>query len=90
MRAVRSERWGYARIMAGTLLGGALGFYLMHRAELSYKRKWDEGLKKYEAEKLRREKAQQDNNQQALETSFTLISRDMLIFQQGFGSGSDN
>lgn len=29
--------WAYARIIAGTLLGGTLGFYVMHRVEVSYK-----------------------------------------------------
>lgn len=35
--ALSSMTWGYARIIAGTLLGGALGFYVMHRIEVSYK-----------------------------------------------------
>lgn len=35
--ALSSLTWGYARIIAGTLLGGALGFYVMHRIEVSYK-----------------------------------------------------
>ncbi|KAF5957763.1 hypothetical protein HYC85_004988 [Camellia sinensis] len=47
---VSSVRWGYVRIIAGTLVGGILGFYVMHRAELSYKEKWNERLKKYEEE----------------------------------------
>ncbi|KAK2974432.1 hypothetical protein RJ640_011329 [Escallonia rubra] len=33
----RSAAWGYARIITGTLVGGALGFYVMHRLEISYK-----------------------------------------------------
>jgi len=37
MKTVRSMRWGYARIIAGTILGGILGFYVMHRVEISYK-----------------------------------------------------
>jgi hypothetical protein len=32
-----SRRWAYVRIMAGTILGGGLGFYVMHRIETSYK-----------------------------------------------------
>ena len=32
-----SRRWAYVRVMAGTILGGALGFYVMHRVETSYK-----------------------------------------------------
>lgn len=35
--ALSSMTWGYARIIAGTLLGGTLGFYVMHRIEVSYK-----------------------------------------------------
>ncbi|KAJ0571158.1 hypothetical protein HanHA300_Chr05g0186921 [Helianthus annuus] len=34
---VRSVAWGYVRIMAGTIVGGGLGFYVMHRLEISYK-----------------------------------------------------
>lgn len=51
-------RWGYTRIIAGTILGGILGFYVMHRVEISYKAKWEERLKRYQEEKLRREKAE--------------------------------
>ena len=32
-----SRRWGYFRIITGTIVGGILGFYVMHRVELSYK-----------------------------------------------------
>lgn len=32
-----SRRWAYVRVMAGTILGGVLGFYVMHRIETSYK-----------------------------------------------------
>ncbi|KAI4341490.1 hypothetical protein MLD38_026209 [Melastoma candidum] len=31
-----SQRWGYVRIITGTILGGILGFYVMHRVEVSY------------------------------------------------------
>jgi hypothetical protein len=31
-----SQRWGYIRIMSGTIIGGILGFYVMHRVEISY------------------------------------------------------
>lgn len=58
MKTVRSMRWGYARIIAGTILGGILGFYVMHRVEISYKAKWEERLKRYQQEKLRTEKAE--------------------------------
>lgn len=32
-----SQRWAYVRIVTGTILGGVLGFYVMHRVEISYK-----------------------------------------------------
>lgn len=32
-----SPRWGYVRIIAGTVIGGIVGFYVMHRVEISYK-----------------------------------------------------
>jgi len=32
-----SQKWGYIRIMTGTILGGILGFYVMHRLESNYK-----------------------------------------------------
>ncbi|XP_019096216.1 PREDICTED: uncharacterized protein LOC104765713 [Camelina sativa] len=53
--ALSSLTWGYARIIAGTLVGGALGFYVMHRIEVSYKMKMEEALKQYEKEKLKRQ-----------------------------------
>ncbi|MFS7939375.1 hypothetical protein Hanom_Chr05g00451061 [Helianthus anomalus] len=57
---VRSVAWGYVRIMAGTIVGGGLGFYVMHRLEISYKEKWDERLRNYEQELNRKkQKAKQ-------------------------------
>ncbi|KAL1221602.1 hypothetical protein V5N11_026219 [Cardamine amara subsp. amara] len=53
--ALNSQTWGYARIIAGTLLGGALGFYVMHRIEVSYKIKMEEALTQYEKEKMKRQ-----------------------------------
>lgn len=50
-----SQKWGYIRIISGTILGGVLGFYVMHRAETSYKEKMNERLKKYEAELKKKE-----------------------------------
>lgn len=47
---MRSTRWGYVRIITGTIGGGMLGFYFMHRAELMYKEMWQERLRKYEEE----------------------------------------
>ncbi|KAK7400669.1 hypothetical protein VNO78_11921 [Psophocarpus tetragonolobus] len=32
-----SQKWGYIRIITGTILGGILGFYVMHRLESDYK-----------------------------------------------------
>ncbi|RWW05181.1 hypothetical protein GW17_00031563 [Ensete ventricosum] len=34
---VASTRWASIRITIGTLLGGVLGFYVMHRVEINYK-----------------------------------------------------
>ncbi|KAL2461653.1 Uncharacterized protein Adt_45073 [Abeliophyllum distichum] len=59
---IRSPRWGYFRIITGTILGGILGFYLMHRAELKYKEMWDERLKRYE-EELNKKKNEESSNE---------------------------
>ncbi|RXH77347.1 hypothetical protein DVH24_023621, partial [Malus domestica] len=48
--------WAYVRIISGTILGGILGFYVMDRAEKSYKEKVQERLRKYEIEMKKREK----------------------------------
>ncbi|RXH96522.1 hypothetical protein C1H46_033578 [Malus baccata] len=48
--------WAYVRIISGTILGGILGFYVMDRAEKSYKEKVRERLRKYEIEMKKREK----------------------------------
>ncbi|URE47128.1 hypothetical protein MUK42_15412 [Musa troglodytarum] len=34
---VASTRWASIRITIGTILGGVLGFYVMHRVEINYK-----------------------------------------------------
>ncbi|KAG2409131.1 uncharacterized protein LOC124841264 [Vigna umbellata] len=56
-----SQKWGYIRIMAGTILGGILGFYVMHRVESNYKERMNERLRNYEAE-LRRKKDERLND----------------------------
>ncbi|KAK2663597.1 hypothetical protein Ddye_002171 [Dipteronia dyeriana] len=48
--AVGSRYWASVRVMTGTILGGILGFYVMHRLEISYKEKMQERLRKYEIE----------------------------------------
>ncbi|XP_061366488.1 uncharacterized protein LOC133309705 [Gastrolobium bilobum] len=55
-----SQKWGYIRIISGTILGGILGFYVMHRAEINYKEKMNERLRNYEAE-LKRKKQEKLN-----------------------------
>ncbi|KAF7819848.1 uncharacterized protein G2W53_025303 [Senna tora] len=55
-----SNRWGYIRIITGTIVGGVLGFYVMHRVEASYKEKMNERLRIYEAE-LKRKKQERLN-----------------------------
>ncbi|KAF5806629.1 hypothetical protein HanRHA438_Chr05g0232691 [Helianthus annuus] len=64
---VRSVAWGYVRIMAGTIVGGGLGFYVMHRLEISYKEKWDERLRNYEQE-LNRKKQKANQLEQEEES----------------------
>ncbi|KAL0319289.1 UNVERIFIED_CONTAM: hypothetical protein Sangu_2085100 [Sesamum angustifolium] len=59
---MKSPRWGYFRIITGTVLGGILGFYCMHRAELKYKEMWNERLRKYE-EELNKRKNQETANE---------------------------
>ncbi|CAL9221355.1 hypothetical protein ISN45_Aa03g019940 [Arabidopsis thaliana x Arabidopsis arenosa] len=53
--ALSSMTWGYARIIAGTLLGGTLGFYVMHRIEVSYKMRMEEALNQYEKDMQKRQ-----------------------------------
>ncbi|KAL7601431.1 hypothetical protein Lser_V15G21738 [Lactuca serriola] len=62
---VRSMAWGYIRIMAGTIVGGGAGFYVMHRLEISYKEKWDERLRNYE-EQLNKKKQNPKELEEAL------------------------
>ncbi|KAJ8641815.1 hypothetical protein MRB53_018509 [Persea americana] len=52
---VSSARWASTRIITGTILGGILGFYVMHRLELRHKERMQERLLKYEMEKKKRE-----------------------------------
>ncbi|KAK9021911.1 hypothetical protein V6N11_011874 [Hibiscus sabdariffa] len=52
-------KWGYVRIITGTIFGGILGFYVMHRVELSYKEKMKERLRQYEIELKKREKLEE-------------------------------
>ncbi|XP_039161212.1 uncharacterized protein LOC104427777 [Eucalyptus grandis] len=56
-----SQKWGYVRIIAGTILGGVLGFYVMHRVEISYKEKMKERLRQYEIEMERKQQQQKMN-----------------------------
>ncbi|GER52672.1 hypothetical protein STAS_30131 [Striga asiatica] len=51
------------RIVTGTILGGMLGFYLMHRAELKYKEMWNERLRKYEEEMNKRKMQEAESNE---------------------------
>ncbi|PIN01277.1 hypothetical protein CDL12_26217 [Handroanthus impetiginosus] len=51
---MKNPRWGYFRIVTGTIVGGIFGFYFMHRAELKYKEMWNERLRKYEEEMNKR------------------------------------
>ncbi|XP_020974423.1 uncharacterized protein LOC107632955 [Arachis ipaensis] len=60
MRAAASQRWGYVRIIAGTIIGGIIGFYFMHRMENNYKEKMNERLRNYEAELKRKKQERLD------------------------------
>ena len=60
-----SRRWAYVRIMAGTILGGGLGFYVMHRIETSYKARMEARLRKYEAQMLAKAKEAQQLQDEA-------------------------
>ncbi|KAG7023244.1 hypothetical protein SDJN02_14269, partial [Cucurbita argyrosperma subsp. argyrosperma] len=50
-----SRSWAYTRIIAGTIVGGVLGFYVMHRVEVGYKEKMKERLRQYEIELKKKE-----------------------------------
>ncbi|XP_019058839.1 PREDICTED: uncharacterized protein LOC109116948 [Tarenaya hassleriana] len=60
--ALTSQTWGYVRIITGTILGGALGFYVMHRVEVNYKRKMEERLKQYEMEMMKKKKEEEEES----------------------------
>ncbi|TYH41356.1 hypothetical protein ES332_D12G310900v1 [Gossypium tomentosum] len=47
---MNSVQWGYVRIITGTIFGGILGFYVMHREKMK------ERLRQYELELKRKEK----------------------------------
>ncbi|OAY65059.1 hypothetical protein ACMD2_18876 [Ananas comosus] len=53
-----SYKWAYIRIITGTILGGVLGFYVMHREKMK------ERLAKYENELKKREQQQQKQKDQ--------------------------
>ncbi|XP_040381349.1 uncharacterized protein LOC121054772 [Oryza brachyantha] len=59
-----SRRWAYVRVMAGTILGGVLGFYVMHRVETSYKARMEERLRRYEAHMLAKAKEETEQRLQ--------------------------
>ncbi|ERN05457.1 hypothetical protein AMTR_s00007p00246910 [Amborella trichopoda] len=43
-------KWAYFRIISGTLIGGALGYYLKYKIEVHYKEKMRERLLSYNRE----------------------------------------
>ncbi|XP_044466247.1 uncharacterized protein LOC123196330 [Mangifera indica] len=53
--AVGSAYWASVRVICGTIAGGILGFYVMHRVEISYKEKMKERLRRYEIEMKKRQ-----------------------------------
>ncbi|URE47127.1 hypothetical protein MUK42_15412 [Musa troglodytarum] len=68
---VASTRWASIRITIGTILGGVLGFYVMHRVEINYKEKMKERLARYEQEMERKE--QQRLQDEALSDSTSIL-----------------
>ncbi|KAK8965534.1 hypothetical protein KSP40_PGU003388 [Platanthera guangdongensis] len=57
-----SLRWAYIRIVTGTIVGGVLGFYTMHRIETSYKERRKEELKRYQNELKRTQQEEQQDH----------------------------
>jgi hypothetical protein len=56
--------WAHFRILTGTLVGGALGFYIKHNVELRYKQKMREEMLKYDNEqRLKSEKSTVDSSE---------------------------
>nr|GMC69456.1 Chromatin assembly factor 1 subunit A like [Ipomoea batatas] len=77
---MRSPRWGYFRIITGTIAGGILGFYVMHRAELKYKEIWNERLKKYEEEmKMKQSKEAPSEFQETFSTRVGIFTHTFPI-----------
>ncbi|CAM6014542.1 hypothetical protein CY35_16G012900 [Sphagnum magellanicum] len=60
------EYWGHFRIVLGTLVGGALGFYVMHKAELQYQAKIRSEIAKLEQEERLREQSQSGSSGETL------------------------
>ncbi|CAK9866069.1 unnamed protein product [Sphagnum jensenii] len=60
------EYWGHFRIVLGTLVGGALGFYVMHKAELQYQAKIRSEIAKLEQEERLREQNQSGGSGETL------------------------
>ncbi|CAK9207578.1 hypothetical protein BDL97_16G010300 [Sphagnum fallax] len=58
--------WGHFRIVLGTLVGGALGFYVMHKAELQYQAKIRSEIAKLEQEERLREQNQSGSSGETL------------------------
>ncbi|KAF6143774.1 hypothetical protein GIB67_016695 [Kingdonia uniflora] len=52
-----SKRWGYVKIITGTILGGMLGFYVMHRVETSQKEYVKKRLEEYHEEQRMKEES---------------------------------
>jgi hypothetical protein len=58
--------WGHFRIVLGTLVGGALGFYVMHKAELQYQAKIRSEIAILEQEERLREQNQSGSSGETL------------------------
>ncbi|PTQ31672.1 hypothetical protein MARPO_0108s0020 [Marchantia polymorpha] len=60
---------GHIRVTIGALLGGLLGFYVMHHAEAAYKEKMKEEYVKLRQEKLAQELELAKNSGEILQDS---------------------
>lgn len=55
-----SRGWAYFRIIAGTLVGGAIGFYVKYRIETRYRQKMMEQVLEYERQQQTKEAQKQE------------------------------
>ncbi|TKY44676.1 hypothetical protein E2542_SST30953 [Spatholobus suberectus] len=74
-----SQKWGYIRIITGTILGGILGFYVMHRLETNYKERMNERLRDYEAELKRTKQERLDEFEESSKVNGMERTAELLL-----------